>query len=87
MTCIYDAYSPLFVLTNFFPTVPQRFTPAAVRFLRMERKAHCSKAMRELGYQPTSIAAAIREAYECFVRRGVIPVTARKVWVSRPGVS
>lgn len=76
-----------FVLTNFFPTVPQRFTPAAVRFLRMQRKADCGKAMRELGYQPTSVADAIREAYECFVRRGVIPVTARKVWVSRPGVS
>jgi len=76
-----------FVLTNFFPTVPQRFTPAAVRFLRMQRRADSSKAVRELGYQPTSIAEAIHEAYECFVRRGVIPVTARKVWVSRPGVS
>jgi nucleoside-diphosphate-sugar epimerase len=61
-----------FFLTNFFPNRPQRFTPAAVRFLRMQRKADCSKAMRELGYRPTSIAEAVREAYECFVRRGVI---------------
>jgi nucleoside-diphosphate-sugar epimerase len=61
-----------FVLTRFFPGRPQRFTPAAVRFLRMQRKADCSKARRELGYEPTSIAAAVREAYECFVRRGVI---------------
>ena len=61
-----------FVLTNFFPNRPQRFTPAAVRFLRMERKADCSKATRELGYRPTTIAQAVREAHECFVRRGVI---------------
>jgi nucleoside-diphosphate-sugar epimerase len=62
-----------FVLTNFFPNRPQRFTPAAVRFLRMQRKADCSKARRELGYEPTSIARAVREAYDCFVRRGLIP--------------
>lgn len=61
-----------FVLTKFFPNKPQRFTPAAVRFLRMQRKADCSKAQRELGYEPTSIAQAVRDAYDCFVRRGVI---------------
>src|SRR6516162_1136377 len=59
-----------FVVTNFFPNRPQRFTPAAVRFLRMERKADCSKAIRELGYRPTTIAQAVREAHQCFVRRG-----------------
>lgn len=72
-----------FVMTNFFPEKPQRFTPAAVRFLRMQRKADCSKAMNELGYRPASIAQAIREAHECFVRRGVLPAPAR-VLVSRP---
>jgi nucleoside-diphosphate-sugar epimerase len=61
-----------FVLTNFFPNKPQRFTPAAVRFLRLQRKADCSKARRELGYEPTSIDKAIRDAYDCFVKRGVI---------------
>ena len=74
-----------FVLTNFFPRKPQRFTPAAVRFLRMERKADCGKAMRELGYRPTTIAGAIQEAYDCFVRRGVIAVPAKRVLVSKPG--
>src|SRR5579883_1063013 len=73
-----------FVLTNFFPDKPQRFTPAAVRFLRSQRKADCGKAMRELGYRPTTVAQAIREAYECFVRRGVITAPAR-VLVSSPG--
>ena len=72
-----------FILTNFFPNKPQRFTPAAVRFLRMRRKADCSKAVSELGYRPTTIAQAVRAAYECFVRRGVIPAQAR-VLVSRP---
>ena len=61
-----------FVLTNFFPKVAQRFTPAAVRLLRMQRRADCSKAKQELGYQPTSVALAVRDAYECFLRRGVI---------------
>jgi nucleoside-diphosphate-sugar epimerase len=76
-----------FVLTNFFPHVPQRFTPAAVRFLRMERKADNRKARRELGYQPTTIAGAFREAYECFVRRGVLAPNGRRVLVARPGQS
>ena len=65
---------------------PPLFTPAAVRFLRMERKADCSKAMRELGYRPTTIKHAVRAAYECFVRRGVISAPSH-VLVSRPGES
>ena len=61
-----------FVLTNFFPTVPQRLTPGAVRILRQNRKADTSKAQKELGFRPTSIEAAIAEAYEHFVERGLI---------------
>jgi nucleoside-diphosphate-sugar epimerase len=72
-----------FFLTNFFPNVPQRFTPAAVRFLRMQRRADCSKAEQELGYRPTTIAQAIQEAYDCFVRRGVIRQTRKQVLISR----
>ena len=70
------------VLTNFFPGRSQRFTPAAVRFLRLQRKADCSKARRELGYEPTSIEQAIRDAYDCFVRRGVIKRRSSSVLVS-----
>ena len=62
-----------FVLTNFFPKVPQRFTPGAVRILRMERHADITKAKTELGYQPTTIRAAIHEAYADFARRGLVP--------------
>lgn len=55
-----------------FPNQPRRFTSAAVRLLRMRRRADHSKAKQELGYQPTELPQAVREAYEHFVQRGVI---------------
>jgi nucleoside-diphosphate-sugar epimerase len=67
-----------FVLTKFFPKVPQRFTPGAVRILRMQRHADLTKSKTELGYVPTSIRAAIEEAYADFARRGLTP--------SKPGL-
>lgn len=67
------AHVSSFVLTNFFPKVPQRFTPFAVRFLQLRRRADTSKAQRELGYQPTRVEDALREAYEHFVERGLVP--------------
>jgi nucleoside-diphosphate-sugar epimerase/phytoene/squalene synthetase len=62
-----------FVLSNFFPDTPQRFTPGAVRILRQQRRADITKAKSELGYEPTSIRAAIHEAYDHFARRGLVP--------------
>jgi nucleoside-diphosphate-sugar epimerase len=62
-----------FVLTRFFPQVPQRFTPGAVRILRMQRHADITKAKTDLGYRPTSIRDAIQEAYADFARRGLVP--------------
>jgi nucleoside-diphosphate-sugar epimerase len=62
-----------FVLTNLFPKVPQRFTPGAVRILRMQRHADLTKSKTELGYAPTSIRAAIEDAYADFARRGLTP--------------
>lgn len=62
-----------FVLTRFFPKVPQRFTPGAVRILNMQRRADITKAKTELGYRPTSIRTAIQEAYADFARRGLVP--------------
>ena len=61
-----------FVLTRFFPSVPQRLTPGAVRILRQFRKADTGKAQRELGFRPTPIADAVQEAYEQLVERGLI---------------
>ncbi len=57
---------------RFAPKVEPRFTPGAVRILRMHRRADITKARTELGYQATSIEDAVREAYEDFVRRGKI---------------
>lgn len=66
------AHVSSFVLTHLFPRAPQRFTPAAVRLLQMRRRADTGRAQRELGYRPTSIEDALREAYEHFVERGEI---------------
>jgi nucleoside-diphosphate-sugar epimerase len=55
-----------------FPNKPRRFTPAAVRLLDMRRRADHSKAKEELGFLPTSLKDSIQEAYEDFVRRGIL---------------
>jgi nucleoside-diphosphate-sugar epimerase len=61
-----------FVVMRVAPDVEPRFTPGAVRILRMHRRADIAKARTELGYQPTSIEEAVREAYEDFMRRGTL---------------
>ncbi len=60
------------VAARFFPGAPRRFTPGAVKLLRMGRRADTTKARSELGYRPTSVENALREAYADFVRRGLI---------------
>lgn len=60
------------VVTRVAPDVEPRFTPGAVRILRMHRQADITKARTQLGYTPTPIEDAIREAYEDFVRRGLL---------------
>ena len=65
------------VLSGLFPTAPRRFTADAVRILRLQRHADTSKARRELGYEPTSIRDAVREAYDDFARRGLVPPVHR----------
>jgi nucleoside-diphosphate-sugar epimerase len=64
----------------------QLLTPAAVRLIRMGRRADSSKAQRELGYRPGSIADAVREAHEWFVARGAIvaPVPLRAAKYGAP---
>ncbi len=61
-----------FWLSRFHPDFPQRFTPGAIRLLKMCRHADTSKAKRELGYQPTSIRAAVHEAYAFHYHRNAI---------------
>jgi nucleoside-diphosphate-sugar epimerase len=67
------------VLPYIRPDSEQLLTPGAIRILRMARHADIGKAQRELGFRPTSIETAIREAYDWFVARGVIPAPAQAV--------
>lgn len=69
-----------FYLSRFHPNFPQRFTPGAIRLLQLQRKANNEKAKRELGYQPTSIKAAVQEAYAFHYHvRNAIPNPKAKV--------
>ena len=61
-----------FYLSRYHPKFPQRFTPGAIRLLKQRRHANNDKAKRELGYQPTSIRAAVQEAYAFHHQRNAI---------------
>ena len=67
------AHASSFVSTRLRPNAPQRFTPGAVRLLRQGRRADTSKARTELGFSPTPLREALREAYADFARRGLVP--------------
>lgn len=64
------------------PKAEQLLTPAAIRILRLNRRADISKAERELGFRPTPVAAAVQEAYDWFVARGVIARPADRAALS-----
>jgi nucleoside-diphosphate-sugar epimerase len=70
MAAIAAVASP--VLSAIAPNRPQRLTPGAVHLLRMHRRADCTKAKQELGYEPTSVKAAVIEAYRWFVAQSEI---------------
>jgi len=61
---------------SLMPSLGRRFTPGAVRLLRMNRRADISKARNDLGYEPTSARKAIHDAYADFARRGLVPAAA-----------
>ena len=67
-----------FYLSRFHPRFPQRFTPGAIRLLQLRRRANTAKARRELGFQPTSIRAAVHEAYAFHYQRNAITNPAAK---------
>ena len=69
------AHVTSFVLAKLKPEDPQRLTPGALRILAQHRKADTTKARTELGFAPTSIESAVKEAYEFFARRGDIQGT------------
>lgn len=68
-----------YYLSRFHPNVSQRFTPGAIRLLKKRRHACIEKAKRELGYQPTSIRAAVQDAYAFHYARGSITNPRAKV--------
>jgi nucleoside-diphosphate-sugar epimerase len=70
MAAIAAVASP--VLSVIAPNRPQRLTPGAVHLLRMHRRADCTKAKQELGYEPTSVKDAVAEAYRWFAAQGEI---------------
>jgi nucleoside-diphosphate-sugar epimerase len=53
------------------PNAEPLLTPAALRLLRLGRRADTRKARDELGFVPTSIESAIEDAWNDFVARGV----------------
>ena len=70
MGAVAEVVSP--ILSYVAPNFPQRLTPGAVHLLRLNRRADLTKAKTELGYQPTSVERACRDAYEFFAKRGAI---------------
>ena len=66
-------FATSFVTTRLRPDAPLRFTPGAVRLLRLGRRADTTKARTELGFTPTPLREAVREAYADFARRGLVP--------------
>ncbi len=81
------AHVSTFVLRRLAPSRPLRFTPDAVRLLTMQRRADIGKARRELGYEPTSLEDAVREAYEWFVASGQITPHPSRLGPTRPETS
>lgn len=61
-----------YLLSRFWPSYPQRFTPGAIRLLQQRRHADTSKAKEELGFRPTTIRAAIEDAYAFHYGRNAI---------------
>ena len=61
-----------FYLSRFHPSFPQRFTPGAIRLLKLRRRANTAKARNELGFRPTGIRAAVHEAYAFHYKRDAI---------------
>ena len=64
-------------LAKLFPKLPQRLTPGAIGVLQMRRHADTGKAQRELGYRPTNIREAVRDAFVFFAREGKLPAEVR----------
>jgi hopanoid-associated sugar epimerase len=63
------------VQRRLFPQSQPRFTPASIRLLNSGKHGDNGKARRELGFRPTPVRDAFREAVAWFVENG---------WLERP---
>lgn len=70
------------IVTRWVPPERHRLTPAAVHILTLNRRADVTKARTELGFEPTSIETAIRDAYEWFCARTPGPDRGKRVRTS-----
>ncbi len=70
------------IMPRLFPHAQRYLTAGAIKLVRTNQRADCTKAKKELGYQPTSIEQAVVEAYTDFVQRGLI-VRPKQVLVSQ----
>lgn len=61
-----------YALSRLYPSYPQRLTPGAIRLLQQRRCADTSKAKDELGFQPTTVRAAVQDAYAFHYQRNAI---------------
>ena len=61
------------------PDAPQRFTPGAVRILRMHRRAEHRQGADRARLPADSIRRAIEEQYAFFVRPGLDPAAAARL--------
>lgn len=70
------------LVASVIPAVRERVSPELSRVLSQERRADTRKAREELGFTPTSLGEAAREAYADLARRGL--VSSRTVAVAAP---
>lgn len=67
-------------VTRWVPPSRHRLTQGAIRVLVLHRRADTTKAQTELGFRPTPLVDAVREAYAWFCAQGrVSPRRARVV--------
>jgi nucleoside-diphosphate-sugar epimerase len=59
-------------------------TPAALRLLRLGRRADIAKARTELGYSPGTLRPAFAAAQRHFIQRGLLPSPGSRVLAGAP---
>ncbi len=72
-----------YTLSRLYPSYPQRLTPGAIRLLQQRRRANTTRAREELGFEPTTVRAAVQDAYAFHYQRNAITNPRAK----RPDVS